>query len=1020
MTRRATTGTGPIDDDLTSGSGTARDSLTVGIWTAVSRGTGLVRVVVVAAVLGPTFFGNAYQLTNTLPNLVYYGFLAGSLLSSLLVPALVQHIDGTRPHDTERVSGGFLGVTLMALLLVAPLAVLLVPELLRIATLGELAGGTAANQVSQTRLLLLLTIPQVFLYAVVGSATAVMFAHRRYAFAAAVPAIENVGIIAVLGIVAAVYGTGSHDVGPVPGGEIVLLGLGSTMAVALHAALQWWGARRCGVSIRPSAGWRDAEVRRIIRRAMNAVAQAGLLTVQLLTLLLVASRVPGGVVALQISVNFYNLPIALAAAPVALALLPRLSRLAQSQRDGEFTDTYLRALRLALFVILPAACGYVVLAEAIAHTVAAGAMATAIGTAMISASLAALALGLVGEAIFLLATQAAYSRGDTRTPLISMSVQTGVCLALCGVSTIARGDRLLAMVGASYALAALFGGFHLLLHLRRYGAPTEQRLWPTLLRSGAGVAVMLPSVHLCVQLLTAHFSGRTGWTFALAVGSVVGVVMYWVTQSVLQAPELSWVVAGLRRRPSVRDRVRRDRPRSDQPSAQAETRERVLRMTVNSSGPRTTWRLLRTYAWMVLAVAGITVLSALLLTAARPTTFTASARVVINPDVTESGAPVTPTMGTERDVVMSGLVASRAAAQLGIPEEQTLSSLSVSVPVDTAVLVISYTADTAQEAFRGAQVFSTAYVTYRNSHSRVPVAELTTPATPPTRATPHNYLLIGGLATIFGLLVGVGCALLWDRVADRLRSVRDLETHTGLPVLASIPHVRHGTTPTGLVDPDETAEAVGVLTVRLTSLMERRGMSLMLTGASPGAGTSTVAAQIAVALARMGKPVVLVCANVRTPILRTWFEVSSTPGFTEVVTGVAKAEKALHDTEVPGLRLVPSGAAFDADAVTWRLDEVHNVIGELSGDAIVVIDAPPAGEGAHAGLLAYAVDHIVVVADLAGGRRSEAERAVVALDHARDKIIGCVANMADHSRRSRAARREAAVPATDPVPHPLQ
>ena len=581
MTRRVTTGTVPVDDDLTSGSGTARDSLTVGIWTAVSRGTGLVRVVVVAAVLGPTFFGNAYQLTNTLPNLVYYGFLAGSLLSSLLVPALVQHIDGARPRDTERVSGGFLGVTLMALLLVAPIVVLLVPELLRAATLGELAGGTAANQVEQTRLLLLLTIPQVFLYAVVGSATAVMFAHRRYAFAAAVPAMENVGIIAVLGIVAAVYGTGS-DEATVPGGKMLLLGLGSTMAVALHAALQWWGAMRCGVSIRPSAGWRDAEVRRIIRRAMNAVAQAGLLTVQLLTLLLVASRVPGGVVALQISVNFYNLPIALAAAPVALALLPRLSRLAQSQRDGEFTDTYLRALRLALFVILPAACGYVVLARAIAHTVAAGEMATARGTAMISASLAALAFGLVGATIFLLATQVAYARGDTRTPLISMSVQTCVCLALCGLSTIARGDHLLTLVAASYALAALFGGMHLLLRLRRHAVPTEQRLWPTFLRSGVGVAVTLPAVHVCVQLLTANSSGRTGWTFALAVGGVVGVAVYWVTQSLLQAPELSWVVAGLPRGPSVRDRVPRNRPGRAKRFARARTRRQVLRMTVTS------------------------------------------------------------------------------------------------------------------------------------------------------------------------------------------------------------------------------------------------------------------------------------------------------------------------------------------------------------------------------------------------------------------------------------------------------
>ncbi len=64
-----------------------------------------------------------------------------------------------------------------------------------------------------------------------------------------------------------------------------------------------------------------------IRRALRSVAQAGLLALQLLALLLVSNRVAGGTVAIQMALNFYYLPIALAATPVALALLPRLSRL---------------------------------------------------------------------------------------------------------------------------------------------------------------------------------------------------------------------------------------------------------------------------------------------------------------------------------------------------------------------------------------------------------------------------------------------------------------------------------------------------------------------------------------------------------------------------------------------------------------------------------------------------------------------------------------------------------------------
>lgn len=78
--------------------------MTVAAWTLMSRVTGLIRFAAVGAVLGPTFFGNTYQFTNSLPNLVYYGFLAGSLFSSLLVPALVRHIDRGDKLASERVA----------------------------------------------------------------------------------------------------------------------------------------------------------------------------------------------------------------------------------------------------------------------------------------------------------------------------------------------------------------------------------------------------------------------------------------------------------------------------------------------------------------------------------------------------------------------------------------------------------------------------------------------------------------------------------------------------------------------------------------------------------------------------------------------------------------------------------------------------------------------------------------------------------------------------------------------------
>jgi len=529
---------------------TAKDSMTVGAWTAISRGTGVVRVVVIGAVLGPTFLGNTYQLTNSLPNLVYYGFLAGSLFVSLLVPALVRHIDDQRQHDTARISGGFLGIALAALLVIAPIAVVLLPELLRVTALGGAGlSGTPIQdngQLEVARLLILLTIPQVFLYAVVGSATAVMYAHRRFALAAAAPLVENLGIILVLLLAGMFYGTGK-ELGAESTGEVLLLGLGSTAAVGAHAAIQWWGARRAGVLLRPRAGWRDPEVLSTIRRALRSVAQAGLLALQLLALLLVSNRVAGGTVAIQMALNFYYLPIALAATPVALALLPRLSRLQGA--SAEFAETFLQGLALALFLAIPAAVGFVVLAGPVAHTIAAGQMATPDGLAMISGGLAALALGLVGETTFYVTTQAAYARGDTRTPLVSMGLQAIVCLTLCAVAAFASPGWLLPAIGAAYAVAAVVGGVHLF--LRMSVGWQRSVLWASASRTVVGAVVMAVPAYLCARLLGSVVDGRPGQALALVGGAVTGAVVFGITQLVLRSPELGWLTAGLQERRAV-------------------------------------------------------------------------------------------------------------------------------------------------------------------------------------------------------------------------------------------------------------------------------------------------------------------------------------------------------------------------------------------------------------------------------------------------------------------------------------
>ena len=116
-----------LDPELTSAEGAVGDSMSVAVWTIVSRITGVLRGIVIAAVLGATYFANTYQFTNSLPNLVFYGLLAGSLFTSILVPALVPHVDTGDARAQGRIAGGLLGIVMVGMIGLVPVAAFATP-----------------------------------------------------------------------------------------------------------------------------------------------------------------------------------------------------------------------------------------------------------------------------------------------------------------------------------------------------------------------------------------------------------------------------------------------------------------------------------------------------------------------------------------------------------------------------------------------------------------------------------------------------------------------------------------------------------------------------------------------------------------------------------------------------------------------------------------------------------------------------------------------------------------------------
>lgn len=399
-------------------SGTARGSITVAAWTLISRIAGLLRVVVIGAVLGPTFFANAFLSANTVPNLIY-GALAGPVLALVLVPALarslVEHDVAASGQMLSKVTGYLM---FWAMILAAAIAVAS-PLVALTVTAGIPDGATRWRAWRLTILIVLFVAPQVLCYLVASIGEAVQQARRRFALAAAAPSVESIGVIITMGLVALWYRPGA-DVADIPLGMVIVLGVGSTLSVAAHAGTQLFGARRVGLPIRPRGGWRtDPHAREVSRRMRQSVVVAAFPVCSMFAMLAVAATVPGGVFVFQAALSVYYVIGALGSKAVTAAALPGMSRAVSNGAPGPIGAAWRQALNLTVMASLPALCLLIAFAHPVAATLANGKLQDPRIVSWLTGCLAVLAVSQLANAGYEVARQALFARLDTSGPRIA-------------------------------------------------------------------------------------------------------------------------------------------------------------------------------------------------------------------------------------------------------------------------------------------------------------------------------------------------------------------------------------------------------------------------------------------------------------------------------------------------------------------------------------------------------------------------------------------------------------------------
>lgn len=424
-------------------------------WTLASRATGFIRVAAIAAIIGPTFFGNLLQTALYIP-FVLSEILAATLIPAVLAPRIVRHLRAEDEASAKRLARGFLGAILPLFCAVALAGAVATPLLLDFMTVAVDDAAIRSQQIALGWPLLLLLLPQIVLHAFIATASAVQHAHRRFGIATGAQIVENLGMVLVLLVAALVFGFGS-DLDSISVSHVVAIGAGSTFVVALHAVVQWWGAARIGFRLFPTAGWRNAEVRSVLRSAIPAGGAAGVNGVGWMWVLIAVGHFPGGAVAFQMGHSLYNLPISLFSRPFAISQLPLLARLEQ-QSAPAFQNVLQRSIRLALFVAVPASVVLIAIPEVLAGAVSFGEMENAIN--LVAMAVLGLGVGMVGEALYIAYASAAYARLDTAAQLGAAGLRTAILapgLLLVHHAAPGSGILLIALTcSAATAVAAIY------------------------------------------------------------------------------------------------------------------------------------------------------------------------------------------------------------------------------------------------------------------------------------------------------------------------------------------------------------------------------------------------------------------------------------------------------------------------------------------------------------------------------------------------------------------------------------
>ena len=510
---------------------------TVGGYTMISRMTGFVRDILIAATLGAGPIADAFFVAFKLPNFFRRLTAEGSFII-VFVPMLSSIFERDGKKIAIEFAREIMSFMAAILLTITVAAIFFMPEII-----GAIAPGFANTPIKfnlavDFAQITFIYLPLISLVALLGG---VLNSIGKFAAMASAPILLNLFLISSLAIFADILETPGH-------------GLAVGVAVGGLAQLLWLIEACRRAEALPRLIWPrwTPRVNRLLKLMLPAVLGAGVVQINLLIDVILASTLPTGSVSyLYYADRINQLPLAVIGIAIGTALLPKMSRNIQAGRVAAANEDQEKSLRIGLILTIPAAFGLMVLSDPIITTLFQRSAFDTSSTTSTAIALACYSAGLPAFVIIKIFQPNFFARHDTATPvkIAAVSVVINLILNLILMQYFAHAGLAMATSISAWLSAILF---MILLKRKNFYSPQK-------LLAGKIIRIILAASVMGLGLFALNEISKDFFQNSNFLGTSIllllifcGGLIYFISLFLFNAINKEEIVANLKRW-SVRD-----------------------------------------------------------------------------------------------------------------------------------------------------------------------------------------------------------------------------------------------------------------------------------------------------------------------------------------------------------------------------------------------------------------------------------------------------------------------------------